>query len=55
MSSPVPRICCGVCERVINVASDQRAVFLCRECAAVPVLVAAFIEGRARLAGEGER
>jgi hypothetical protein len=44
---------CGVCERPIRAAPGTVGVVLCSECAAYPVLVAAFREGRARLA-EGD-
>ena len=61
-----PAMHCCVCERPIRgmIREDDRAdilgadpppdtrVFLCGRCAANPVLVGAFREGRARLAGE---
>jgi hypothetical protein len=48
-----PRIWCGVCERVVNAAPGTGDVVLCGACAACPVLVAAFREGRARRAVAG--
>jgi hypothetical protein len=62
-----PALYCCICERPIrgmirgDVLPDapgedpppDTRVFLCPTCAAKPVLVAAFREGRARLAGEG--
>ena len=50
---------CAICERAVLPAAlgedppPDTLVFLCGRCAANPVLVAAFREGRARLAGEG--
>jgi hypothetical protein len=43
---------CGVCERPVNASpgTDTTGTVLCRDCASFPVLVAAFKEGRARLA-----
>lgn len=43
-------LCCSICERPIRAAPGTVGVVLCTECAAHPVLVAAFREGRARLA-----
>jgi hypothetical protein len=40
---------CGVCERPINAPPGTTGTVLCPLCAAEPVLVAAFREGRARL------
>ena len=53
-----PQVYCSVCERWIreDAREDIRGVgwvFLCSACAAKPTLLAAFREGRARLAGEG--
>jgi uncharacterized Zn finger protein (UPF0148 family) len=42
-------LACGVCERPINAPSGTTGTVLCPLCAAEPVLVAAFKEGRARL------
>jgi hypothetical protein len=43
---------CAICERPIGgVPPGAGGVFLCPSCAAKPVLVDAFREGRARLAG----
>jgi hypothetical protein len=54
-----PSLWCAVCERPIrgaireDVREDVReGVLLCPACAAKPVLVQAFREGRARLAEE---
>ncbi len=59
-----PSLWCAVCERPIrgrirgeDAREDARegvtgGVLLCPACAAKPVLVAAFVEGRARLAEE---
>lgn len=45
---------CALCERALTVRPDPVArAWLCNECAAHPVLVQHFREGRARLA-EGE-
>ena len=41
---------CGVCERPVNAPPGTTGTVLCRDCASFPVLVAAFREGRARLA-----
>jgi hypothetical protein len=43
-------LACGVCERPINAPPGTTGTVLCPLCAAEPVLVAAFKEGRARLA-----
>jgi hypothetical protein len=43
---------CEICERNINAAPGTSGVVLCLECASLPVLVAAFREGRVRLANE---
>ena len=40
---------CGVCERPINAPPGTTGTVLCPLCAAEPVLVAAFKEGRAWL------
>ena len=49
-----PTLYCAVCERPIGGApAGACGVFLCPACAAKPTLLAAFREGRARLAGEG--
>ena len=52
-----PTLWCAICERavlpaVLGDALPDTRVFLCARCAANPVLVGAFREGRARLAGE---
>jgi len=54
MSEPAPRLAaCALCERTIVVRPDPEArAWLCSECSSHPVLVAAFREGRARLAAE---
>jgi hypothetical protein len=40
---------CGICERVLATAPPEHATaVLCALCAAVPQLVAAYREGRAR-------
>lgn len=45
-------LCCAICERGINATPGTTGVVLCADCAAYPVLVRAFREGRARLAEE---
>ena len=42
-------LACGVCERPIAAPPGTTGTVLCPLCAAEPVLVAAFREGRARL------
>jgi hypothetical protein len=42
-------LACGVCERPINAPPGTTGTVLCPLCAAEPVLVAAFKEGRAWL------
>jgi hypothetical protein len=47
-------VACALCERPLLVRPDPAArAWLCANCSAHPQLVAAFTEGRARLA-EGE-
>jgi hypothetical protein len=48
-----PRIWCSICERVINAPPGTVGTYLCGACAACPVLVSAFREGRARLVVAG--
>jgi hypothetical protein len=44
-------VSCSLCERPLQVRPDPAArAWLCSNCSAHPVLVAAFHEGRARLA-----
>ncbi len=42
---------CAICERSIDAApgTDVSGTLLCHKCSSVPVLVAAYREGRARL------
>lgn len=49
-----PHVSCALCERALVVPPGAvAAAWLCSDCSSHPVLVAAFTEGRARLAGAG--
>ena len=52
MSAPAPtHVFCSLCERPLQVRPDPAArAWLCADCGSYPQLVAAFREGRARLA-----